>query len=66
MRDSSAQSLGVIAPLLATDPVKFTEYILVVDWIDDPVQQRKIIEFVYYLHRARVVSLVTTQFLPTQ
>ena len=56
-RDSSAQSLGVVAP---TDPVKFAEYILGVDWIDDPVQQRKIIEFVYYLHTACMVSLATT------
>ena len=65
-RDSSAQSLGVIASLLATDPVKFAEYILGVDWIDDPVQQREIIELIYYLHRARMVSLATTQLLPTQ
>ena len=45
-RDSSAP------PLLATDAVKFTEYVL---GINDPAQQRKIIEFVYRIHKARMI-----------
>ena len=42
--------------------MKFAEYVLGVDWI--AVQQRKIIDFIYHLHRVRTFSLTATQLFP--
>ena len=55
--------LSALAPLLTSDPLKFTEHILgTSEWIDDPPLQREIVEFVYRLHTERLLKLS----LPTQ
>ena len=55
--------LSALAPLLTSDPLKFTEHILgTSEWIDDPPLQREIVEFVYRMHTERLLKLS----LPTQ
>ena len=55
--------LSALAPLLTSDPLKFTEHLLgTSEWIDDPPLQSEIVEFVYRLHTERLLKLS----LPTQ
>ena len=45
VRNCSLPSLGAAASLLVQDPIKFTDVVLGVEWIDDPDLQREFVDF---------------------
>ena len=63
VRYMTLNSSPIILCLLVSDTLKFTEYILGTEWIDDPPLQRDIVEFIYRFHAE---SLLKLSDLPTQ